>query len=227
MRRDATIHYINPICSRKFSPVLSIFPIVEGHGEIQAVPILLRRFAHEVFEEYAFHVLPAYRLPKGRMAAAQRLENVVMFARRKLEQHDGRGAIVVIADADDDCPARSAPALLERARGIAQEIPVSVVFAKAEYEAWFLGAIRSLRGARRISNDAPSPPDAEAVRGAKEFLQRHCMIPGERYSPTVDQPFLTSRFDLEEARQACPSFDKLWRDLETLFRQGDVPCPAT
>lgn len=220
-------YYINPTCFRKFSPVLFIYPIVEGHGEVQAVPILLRRFAHEVFEEYALHVLSAYRLPKGRMAAAQHLENAVRLARWKLEQHDGRRAIVVIADADDDCPACCAPALLERARRVAQEIPVGVVFAKAEYEAWFLGAIRSLRGHGGVVDNASPPANVESIGGAKEFLQRHCMIPGKRYSPTVDQPSLTSRFDLEEARQACPSFDKLWRDLEALFRQGDVPCPAT
>ena len=219
-------YYINPTCFRKFSPVLFIYPIVEGHGEVQAVPILLRRFAHEVFEKN-LHVLSAYRLPRGRMAAAQHLEKAVSLARWKLEQHDGRGAIVVIADADDDCPARCAPAFLERARRVAQEIPVGVVFAKAEYEAWFLGAIRSLRGHGGVVDNASPPANVESIGGAKEFLQRHCMIPGERYSPTVDQPSLTSRFDLGEARQACPSFDKLWRDLEALFRQGDVPCPAT
>jgi len=45
------------------------------------------------------------------------------------------------------------------------------------------------------------------------------MVPGATYSPTVDQPALTDRFSFEEARRACPSFDKLWRDLEGLFQQ--------
>ena len=155
------------------------------------------------------------------MVAGRHLESAVTLGRRKLEQCDGRGAMVIVADADDDCPGRDAPALLERARAGARAVPVSVVFAKAEYEAWFLGAIRSLRGDRRIANNASPPPDAEGIHGAKEFLEQRCMLPGERYSPTVDQPALTSRFDLEEARLACPSFDKLWRDLRALFRQGD------
>ena len=157
------------------------------------------------------------------VAATDHLEKAVTLGRRKLQQCNGRGAMVIIADADDDCPAHRAPALLERARKSAQAVPVSVVFAKAEYEAWFLGAIHSLRDDGRIADNASPPPDAEAVRGAKEFLQQHCMNPGEHYSPTVDQPALTSRFDLKEAQQACPSFDKLWRDLEELFRQGDPP----
>ena len=45
------------------------------------------------------------------------------------------------------------------------------------------------------------------------------MVPEATYSPTIDQPALTQRFSFEEARQACPSFDKLWRDLERLFQQ--------
>ena len=45
------------------------------------------------------------------------------------------------------------------------------------------------------------------------------MIPGAVYSPTVDQPVLTATFSFEEARRSCPSFDKLWRDLERLFQQ--------
>lgn len=201
--------------------MLFVYPIVEGEGEVEAVPILLRRFAHEVFGKYAFRVLHAHRLRKGRMIAGNHLEKAVTLGRLKLGQCNGRGAVVVVADADDDCPARCAPALLKRARMSARTVPVSVVLAKAEYEAWFLGAVRSLRGHRRIMDDASPPPDAEAVRGAKQFLQRRCMIPGEHYSPTVDQPALTSRFDLQEARQACPSFDKLWRDLQELFCRGD------
>ena len=45
------------------------------------------------------------------------------------------------------------------------------------------------------------------------------MAAGATYSPTVDQPALTDRFSFEEARKSCPSFNKLWRDLERLFQQ--------
>lgn len=199
--------------------MLSIYPIVEGHGEVAATPILLRRFAHEVFEEYEFNVLAPYRLPKGRMDARPHLENAVTLARRKLSQYDGIHAILILRDADDDCPGRDAPALLARAEEIARPVPVSVVFAKSEYESWFLAAIHSLRSDRRIAEDAEAPTNPESIRGAKEHLQRYCMIAGATYSATVDQPALTDTFSFEEARQACPSFDKLWRDLERLFQQ--------
>lgn len=199
--------------------MFSIYAIVEGHGEVGAVPELLRRFANEVFALYELNVLQPYRLPKGRMTAERYLESAVTLARLKLNQYDGRKAILVMLDADDDCPGRDAPALLDRAENVAGPIPVSVVFAKAEYESWFLAAVRSLRGYGRVANDATAPANPETIRGAKEHLQRHCMIPGATYRPTVDQPALTHKFSFEEARQACPSFDKLWRDLERLFQQ--------
>ena len=200
--------------------MLSIYPIVEGHGEVASVPILLRRLAYEVFEEYGLNVLHPHRLQKGRMVAGRHLEKAVTLARLKLDQCDGDHAILIVRDADDDCPGQNAPVLLNWARHIAEPIPVSVVFAKSEYETWFLAAVHSLRGDRGIAQDAMAPPDPEAIRGAKEYLERRCMIPGATYSPTVDQPALTDRFSFEEARQACPSFDKLWRDLERLFQQG-------
>ena len=199
--------------------MLSMYPIIEGHGEVSSVPILLRRFAHEIFELYEFNVLAPYRLPKGRMRAVPHLENVVTLARRKLEQYEGEHAILIIRDADDDCPANEAPEMLQRAARVAEKIPVSVVFAKAEYETWFLAAVHSLCGYRRIVDNATAPPDPEAIRGAKEYLERQCMLPRATYSPTVDQPALTDRFSFDEARRACPSFDKLWRDLEGLFQQ--------
>ena len=148
------------------------------------------------------------------------LENAVTLARRKLDQCEGARAVLILRDADDDCPGREAPALLARAVPVASPIPASVVFAKSEYESWFLAAVHSLLDDRRIAEDATAPPEPEAIRGAKEYLERRCMIPGATYSPTVDQPALTDRFSFEEARQACPSFDKLWRDLERLFQQG-------
>lgn len=199
--------------------MLFVYPIVEGHGEVISVPILLRRFGYDIFETQGIDVLQPYRLPRGRMNIAPYLENAVTLARRKLEQCEGERSILIILDADDDCPAEEAPKLLTRVAYVAEPIPVSVVFAKTEYESWFLAAIRSLRGERGIAADASAPVDPEAIRGAKEYLEQRCMLPGATYSPTVDQPALTQRFSFEEARRASPSFDKLWRDLEQLFQQ--------
>src|SRR5438094_886194 len=84
---------------------------------------------------------------------------------------------------------------------------------------------------RRIAGEiAPGlrpPPDPEAVRGAKEWLSRH-MPPGQPYRPTVDQPALAARFDLQAARRA-DSFDKCYREvvrlLTTLSSSANAPVP--
>jgi hypothetical protein len=93
---------------------------------------------------------------------------------------------------------------------------MAAVLAHHEYEAWFLGALASLRGHRGVRGNATPPPDPEAVSGAKEYLQSQ-LDSGRYYSETVDQPAFSALFDLALARSACPSFDKLWREFATLL----------
>lgn len=196
--------------------VSAIYPIVEGRGEVRAVPILLRRFAFDVYKNFAFHVLEPYRLPRGRMLTEGHLEQAVEFAARKLQQQEGSGAIFVLLDANDDCPAKLGPALLDRVTKARTDRRASVVIAKSEYEAWFLAAARSLRRVPDVSDNAEPPEKPEAIRDAKRFLERNLMVEGARYSETVDQPRFTAMFDFDEAA-ACPSFKKLRRDIADLF----------
>ena len=83
-----------------------IFPIVEGRGEVFVFPLLLRRFAHEIFGNYELHVFPAYRIPRGRMASPhlRELERAADLACRRLRSLGSTGAIVVLLDGDRDCP---------------------------------------------------------------------------------------------------------------------------
>jgi hypothetical protein len=72
-----------------------------------------------------------------------------------------------------------------------------------------------LRGHRDLPVDLGSPRDPEAIRGAKEWLDRH-MPRGRAYIETVDQPALAARFDLALARRAR-SFDKCYREIVRLL----------
>lgn len=192
-----------------------IYPIVEGHGEVKAVPPLLRRFATEVYQNFSLEVLSPYRLSKGQMLG-DGLPKLIAFAARKLRTHGGNGAILLITDADDDLPCQIGPILHETMVGAAQGFPCAAVIATREFEAWFLAAAKSLRNRHGIRPDAIAPPSPETVRGAKEYLEKHILVDGRSYSPTIDQPALVAAFSFEEARQ-CSSFDKLWRDLDRLF----------
>lgn len=189
----------------------SIYPIVEGHGEVQAVPVLLRRVASEICDRYV-EILSPHRVSRGKMVAqdARALQSAVALGVLKIAQTGTPGVILILLDADDDCPAELGPRLL---RQISRpDVLAGVVIAKREYEAWFLAGAQSLRGHRRVSDTAVPPVDPESIRGAKQHLERHVLAPGATYQETVDQPAFTAVLGLEEAR-AAPSFDKLCRDL--------------
>ena len=88
--------------------------------------------------------------------------------------------------------------------------------ARMEYEAWFLAAADSLAGSRGFGDGITASEDPEAIRNAKGRLTER-MPPGRAYKELRDQPALTARFDLEQARRSAPSFDKLWRDVSSLL----------
>lgn len=92
------------------------------------------------------------------------------------------------------------------------DIEIACVIAKVEYEMWFVAAANSLRDLLTISPDENIPLDPEADRLGKSWVADR--FHAAKYSETVDQPRLTARMDLMDARQNSPSFDKLCRELE-------------
>lgn len=188
--------------------------IVEGHGEVEAVPVLLRRLANILDPSLPFQVEQPIRITKSKLLQSGELERAVELAARKV---GGAGAILILLDSDEHCPAELGPQLLRRARAARNDVPISVVLAKQEFEAWFLAAAESLRGRRGLRDDLKSPADPEEIRGAKEWLTAH-MAGGQHYVETLDQPALAAVFDLAAARRA-DSFDKCWRELNRLIAE--------
>ena len=192
---------------------MEIACIVEGDGEEQALPVVLRRIIEEFDPSltWSIRLHPPIRRPRDQLNRQTILVRVVDLAARQLT---GSGAILVLIDADEDCPASLGPDLLTWARAARGDVPISVVLAKVEYESWFLAAARSLRGHRGLPPDLEPPSDPESISGAKEWLTGH-MPRGEPYSPTRHQASFSQVMSVEEARRA-PSFDKLCRDIRRL-----------
>jgi hypothetical protein len=186
--------------------------IVEGHGDREAVPVLIRRLASKQDPAMIIHIPPPIRIPKNKLLKPGELERAVDLAGRRIA---GSGAVLILLDSDEDCPAQLGPALLQRAFSSRQDVPSAVVIAKREFESWLLAAAESLRGHRGLASDLTSPSDAEAIAGAKEWLTAH-MAGGRRYVETLDQPALAARFDLDLARRA-DSFDKCYREINRLL----------
>jgi hypothetical protein len=149
------------------------------------------------------------RTPRSKLVKPGELERAVDLAARKA---GSRGALLVLLDSDDACPAHLGPQLLERARAARSDVPISVVLAKREFESWFLAAADSLRDVLLPSFTVPADP--EAIRGAKEWLDRHAQQ--GTYRETLHQPAWTQRFDLTQARRA-PSFARCCREIERLL----------
>ena len=193
-----------------------IQPIVEGQGDEAAVPLLLRRLQNEA---------QAWGLEVGRPHRKRRTQPVrkdsLQIAVRVAALREDCAGILVLFDADDDCPRELAPTLECWAREAAGGRPCAVVMAKREYEAWFLATIEPLRGTRGVLPDATSHPDPESPRDAKGKLERR-MPPGASYSASVDQAAMTAYLDLESAYRRCRSFRKLVRAFGTLAAAAGV-----
>jgi hypothetical protein len=196
-------------------PSVPIACIVEGHGEVEAVRILIGRIAERVDPTLSVNVKRPLRVTRSQLVRAGELERAVELAARQVGR---QGGILVLIDSDDDCPAELGPQLLDRARKARGDLAIGVVLAKREFEGWFLASAESLRGKRGLPGDLAPPPDPESIRGAKEWIARH-MIGGGTYSETLDQPALTAVFDLDQAAARSNSFDKCLREITGLIHR--------
>ena len=192
----------------------TIVCIVEGDGEVRAVPVLLHRLA----EARGIHdlVIPTpIRVHRDQFLRRRKeFERKLLLATAKAKG----GAVVVLLDADDDCPVTLAQDIEARAQPFVRNATLRVVIPKREYEAWFLAAAESLAGRRGLSEDIAPPPQPEDIRDAKGWLSER--IQDGRYHEVSDQPALTALFDVELASQRSRSFRKLVKTLEAVLDVG-------
>jgi hypothetical protein len=221
-----------------------IVPIVEGDGEVEAVPVLLRNWLR--FRRYHRNVDvqtdgPVRAHGKGNLIAAddgtlgRGVEHFVRMAMLRQPQPD---IILVLLDGDGDLPETLEAVLLARARTqVPHDFPIGVVVANRNYEAWFLTAFasqsfrRSLeqQGYRLNQRSLPLGMDVEAVSSCKRQLESLIDFSGgestgvrvARYRETIDQKQLTQFLPFRPfmARRS-PSFGRLLEQLEELLRQA-------
>lgn len=179
--------------------------IVEGHGEVAALPVLMRRLSNWRTPGIAVEVPHPIRVNKDRFLNRQ--EEFSRYLQLASAKCIGDGWILLLLDADDECPKELASRILERAAAVNVDAAVVVVVANREFEAWFIAAAKSLNGHRGLSvSVAEMATDAEIPRDAKGWL-------GARmhgtYGETTDQPAFAALMDLEAAHARSRSFRKL------------------
>lgn len=189
--------------------------IVEGHGEVQSLPVLLRRLQEWRPADRWIEVATPIRVSRDRF-----LNKSEEFARH-LQLADakahGAGWVLVLLDADDDCPATLGPDLVQRAQRVLGHARISVVLANREYEAWLIAAAASLQGWRGFQWDGSELPDPEVPRDGKGWLRAR--MASRAYGETTDQPAFSAVFDMGKAFARSRSFRKLCVEWDTLVQR--------
>src|SRR5689334_17817946 len=116
--------------------------VIEGFGEVDAVPLLIRRICNQLLESYTVKTVPPIRIPRSKIIRQGELERAVRLAKI----NNSGGPVLVLFDADGDCPAELGPRLKSWARAITRSDDVSIVIAMHEFEVWLLAAAHSLSG---------------------------------------------------------------------------------
>lgn len=186
---------------------MKVTAIVEGDGEVAAFPILLRRMSTWLSpENYSIEITKPIRVRRDRFINKnEEFHRMLLLAAGKCEKN---GWILILLDADDDCPAQLGKQLLARAQEVVSDRQISVVLANKEYEAWFIAAAESINGKRGFAiseNERAAYP--ESVRDAKNWIGRR--IKESKYREITDQPAFSALIDLQQAKDNSRSFSKL------------------
>lgn len=191
---------------------MNIQPIVEGHGEVEAVPVLLRRLQEQA---------GAYGIGFGRPI---RRNSSDLYNREKFQaavrlalQQELCGAVLILFDLEDDCPKEKVEELRQWIQELNVAIPCEIVLAYREFESWLLAAGESLRGVGGIGPGAMNVAEPETRRNAKGALEEW-MPPGRSYAETVDQAPLTARFDMAVTHRHSRSFRRMVNAFGQLVR---------
>ena len=192
--------------------------LVEGHGEKDAAPVLVKRLAKELG-------LPARSWDAIRFKQIRTVGDAEQASAVLRRQADCDCALV-LQDEDDGCPAESGPRIAGWLRTAQLPFPCAVVLAHREYEVFFLPCLplmagQPLRDERNVERPglvegAQFVGDPESLRGVKEWLSRQF---GEcrSYKPTLDQVVLTRMIDFPTLRESgLPCFATLENALRFL-----------
>ena len=178
-----------------------LLTIVEGDGDMLAVPELVRRVlhSHEIFDVNILRPHQRGDLPKVKA-------NFDRFFRAAMLEN---APILCVLDFDcafcDSAP-REREALVSLARNIRPDQKFDACFMVKEYESLFLcdeATTRRVFG--DIDPDRSFPADFEAMRDAKGWLS-NARPKGFSYKPVTHQKKLTAQLDLAYLKDHSPSF---------------------
>lgn len=211
---------------------LYIAPVVEGQTEQGCLEKLLQRTWSELLgRSERLQVLEPFRGPRDKLirspsdlinAIEQSLQKLYAKAKR---DPDATKLLLLLLDAEGDCPATLAPQLFKLARDFAPaDVAVSCVMPKRMLENWIVAGASTLGGINNLPNPLPARDQFEERSGAAwldEQLRFVCKT--RKYKKTVDTIEFINKMNLNECRANSPSFRKLCRELEKQVPAAPTP----
>lgn len=191
----------------------AIASVVEGQGEAEAVQGLLHRLLPWLNDVTYVHCHVPNRKHRGLLL---KQDGMAAALRETMALHPRPTGILVMVDADDDCPVKLAQHLLSLARTVRSDAPVFTVIPNREFEAWFLASAPSYAGMFELPNDLEPPTDPERIRDAKGWFSRQ-MPSGRAYKPATHQKAFVKHLEFEAAHANSRSFRKLCSDLKLMI----------
>ena len=144
---------------------MKVISIVEGDGEVQAVPVLLRRVAQWRTPDRVVEVAPPIRVRKDRFLNRDaEFQRYLQLAAAKCGDD---GWILILLDADDACPAEMSSQVLGRANACVPHRRVSIVLATwHEFELDY----RRFSSGTRSQGGSPSRNFGRSSRNCRSML---------------------------------------------------------
>ena len=194
-----------------------ILPVVEGDGDFEAVPELIRRTAHGMG-----HFDVEVQRPHKRGDLPKVLSRFDDFFKTALIE---RCPILWVLDYDcEECndQARHVDELRARGKALAGGIAFEFVFFVKEFETLFLTDHETTRKVFPDIREAQAfPANPEGIRDAKGWLSQ-ARPKGYAYKPTQHQKRLTAQVDLFRLRARSPSYARFELAVGSLLNHQSI-----
>lgn len=174
--------------------------VVEGAGDRNALPMMLREHLHADGEYREVLGKPVPLHGRDKAFVTKGIEGYVAVAAAR----PGCVGVLVVLDGEGDCVATDGNVLLERAIRISR-VPVKIALADRDYEDWLYASAETLDIG--LDQYHPGERGQHAIKAA---------LKPESYTKPVWQPRLTARMDLDVARGRAPSFDRMLARFDEL-----------
>ena len=182
----------------------TIVPVVEGDGDAAAFPGLLARILlknHNRPDVLVAEGKSGVVKANGRPSLVNKLDKFLQHAQNKPDCD----AILVLLDADNDCPVILSQELSQRCEQVGAKCPVRIVCARRSYESWFLASLDTIKGKSIIPDTAALSGDAEDISNPSIGLLPCCLRARLTKRQPIKQPLAASLIWTWPTRIPAPS----------------------